>query len=200
LVKHLNKICHFCQTNRKAPGRFKFSLKDDLIFNAEIIVDIMYLESKPVLHIVDAATAFQAAKFLRKDISTTSVWEALRICWIDIYLGPPNIITTDAGKQFTSAKFHQEAQAMSIQVKEVPVEAHHSIGKVERYHQMLRKAYTILKEEISSTPTEVILQMAVKTVNDTAGPNGLVPTLLVFSAYPKILNNYPPSPSIIERA
>jgi hypothetical protein len=43
LVEYLNKICHFCQLNKKAPGRFKFSLKDNLIFNAEIIVDIMYL-------------------------------------------------------------------------------------------------------------------------------------------------------------
>ena len=42
--------------------------------------------------------------------------------------------------------------------------------------------------------------MAVKAVNDTAGPNGLVPTLLVYGAYPKISNLDPPAPSIIERA
>jgi hypothetical protein len=28
--------------------------------------------------------------------------------------------------------------------------------------------------------------MAVKVVNDTVGPNGLVPTLLVFGAYPRM--------------
>jgi len=42
--------------------------------------------------------------------------------------------------------------------------------------------------------------MAVKAVNDTAGPNGLVPTLLVYRAYLKISNLGPPTPSIIERA
>jgi len=42
--------------------------------------------------------------------------------------------------------------------------------------------------------------MAVKAVNDTAGPNGLVPTLLVYGAYPKISNLGPPTPSITERA
>ena len=42
--------------------------------------------------------------------------------------------------------------------------------------------------------------MAVKAVNNTAGPNGLVPTLLVYGAYLRISNLGPPTPSIIERA
>ena len=42
--------------------------------------------------------------------------------------------------------------------------------------------------------------MAVKAVNNTASPNGLVPTLLVYGAYPRISNLDPPTPSITERA
>ena len=42
--------------------------------------------------------------------------------------------------------------------------------------------------------------MAVKAVNDTAGPNGLVPTLLVYGAYLRISKLDPPAPSIIDRA
>ena len=42
--------------------------------------------------------------------------------------------------------------------------------------------------------------MAVKAVNDTAGPNRLVPTLLVYGAYLRISNLDPPALSIIERA
>ena len=42
--------------------------------------------------------------------------------------------------------------------------------------------------------------MAVKAVNDTAGPNGIMPTLLIFSAYPRITKESPPLPSIIKRA
>jgi len=41
--------------------------------------------------------------------------------------------------------------------------------------------------------------MAVKAVNDTAGPNGLVPTLLVYGAYLRISNLGPPTPSITEQ-
>lgn len=44
------------------------------------------------------------------------------------------------------------------------------------------------------------LQMAVKAINDTAGPNGLVPTLPVFGAYPRLTNtDSTPTPSITER-
>jgi len=42
--------------------------------------------------------------------------------------------------------------------------------------------------------------MAVKAVNDTTGPNGLVPTLLVYGAYLRISNLGPPTLSITEQA
>ena len=40
--------------------------------------------------------------------------------------------------------------------------------------------------------------MAVKAVNNTASPNGLVPTLLVYGAYPRIGKLDPPAPSVID--
>ncbi|OCK91974.1 uncharacterized protein K441DRAFT_571970 [Cenococcum geophilum 1.58] len=42
--------------------------------------------------------------------------------------------------------------------------------------------------------------MAVKAINDTTSPNGLVPTLLVYGAYLRISKLDPPAPSIIDRA
>ena len=42
--------------------------------------------------------------------------------------------------------------------------------------------------------------MAVKAVNNSAGPDGLVPILLVFGAYPRMTNDLLPSLSIVQRA
>lgn len=91
---------------------------------------------------------------------------------------------------------------MSIKVKEAPVEAHNSVGKVEGYHAPLRRAYEILREELKdeNIDKEMTLQMAVKAVNDSAGPDGIVPTLLVFGAYPRMTEMDPPSPSVVKRA
>ncbi|CAL3969045.1 unnamed protein product [Diplocarpon coronariae] len=41
--------------------------------------------------------------------------------------------------------------------------------------------------------------MAFKAINDTAGPNGLILTLLVYGAYPRLSLNNSPSPSITKR-
>jgi hypothetical protein len=41
--------------------------------------------------------------------------------------------------------------------------------------------------------------MAIKAINDTAGPNRLVPTLLVYRAYLRINNLDPPAPFIMEQ-
>jgi hypothetical protein len=46
--------------HEKSPRQFKFILKDDYKFNYSIVVDVMYLEDKPVLYIIDESTAFQA--------------------------------------------------------------------------------------------------------------------------------------------
>ena len=41
--------------------------------------------------------------------------------------------------------------------------------------------------------------MAVKAINNTASPNGLVPTLLVYRAYLRISKLDPPAPSIMDQ-
>lgn len=72
---------------------------------------------------------------------------------------------------------------MGIIVKNIPVKAHHSIGLVKRYHRPLRRVYSIIIVEIPRISRELALQMLFKAINDSVGPNGLVPTLLVFGAY-----------------
>lgn len=74
------------------------------------------------------------------------------------------------------------------------------MGIVERYHKPLQRAYNIIKEETKSTDKSLILQMSIKAINDTAGPDGIIPTLLVFGAYPRMLRLDPPAPSIATRA
>ena len=200
-ITKITKFCHQCQMHNNAPGRFKFTLRDDMEFNYQVLVDIMFINEKPVLHILDMATSFQAARFLR-NMTAKEVWDTLRIAWIDTYVGPPDTIVTDAGTNFTSQEFKTNARIMAIELEEVPVEAHNSIGKLERYHAPSRRAYKVIAADLQgqSINNEAILQMAVKAVNDTAGPDGLVPTLLVFGTYPRLVDSSPPSPSIAARS
>jgi hypothetical protein len=105
------------------------------------------------------------------------------MCWIDTYLGPLDLVTHNAGKNFISKEFKQYASTMGISTKGVLVEAHNAIGMVEQYHRPLQRAYQIITVEIPNIDKDIALQMAFKAINNTAGPNRLVLTLLVFSAY-----------------
>ena len=78
----------------------------------------------------------------------------------------------------------------------MPVEAYNSVGKVERYYALLRRAYRILKAKLNRTSNKIILQIAVKAVNNSAGLDRLVLTLLVFSAYPRLTDELPASASV----
>jgi len=62
----------------KSPSRFKFTLKDNYKFNYTVIINVIYLDGKPVLQVVDSLTLFQAAKFL-KDIFTKTAWDILQM-------------------------------------------------------------------------------------------------------------------------
>ena len=65
-----------------------------------------------------------------------------------MYLGPLEMIVHDVGTQFTSSEFVQNTKAIGSVTKCVPVEAHHLIGIVERYHGPLRRAYEIITKEL----------------------------------------------------
>jgi hypothetical protein len=56
----------------KSLGRFKFTLKDDYKFNYSIIVDVLYLDRKPVLQAIDLVIAFRATRFLKDILARTT--------------------------------------------------------------------------------------------------------------------------------
>jgi len=184
-LEYLTKYCEQCQKFGRSPGRFKFNLRDDISFNYSIIIDIFYISGKPILHVINEGTRYQAGRWLQ-NISALHTWDALKQYWIDTYLGPPDQIIADAGKQFTSKEFAQLANTMGTKVKIVPVEAHNSVGIVEHYHGPIRRAYLIITAEINGINKDTALQMAFKAINDSAGPDGIVPTLLVYGALPRI--------------
>lgn len=135
-------------------------------------------------------------------MSTNTVWNISRASWIDVYLGPPDFLSYDAGTNLVSTEFRHNAKSMGIQVHEAPVEAHHSLGKLERYYSPLRRVYNIICSELKGqdVTNEVKLQLAFKALNDSKGPHGLVPTLLVYGAYPRMIKDATLSSSVEVRA
>ena len=91
---------------------------------------------------------------------------------------------------------------MAIKIKEVPIKAHNSIGKVEKYYTLLQQAYKIIQNELvdKQVDKKINLQIAVKAINNLARLDRIIPTLLVFGVYPQITKINTLSLFIIKRA
>lgn len=66
------------------------------------------------------------------------------------------------------------------------VESHSALGSEERYPAFLSRVYNKVQADSPNITPEQALALSLKAVNDTAGPSGLVRTLLVFGVMPQI--------------
>jgi hypothetical protein len=194
VIEHLNKYCHHCQLHEKSFERFSFSIRNsDSEFNFNILMNILYIEikfeneNKLVLHLMNEAIRFQVDRWLR-NISARHVWDQFRTCWIDTYLKSSDVIIADSDKQFVSREFKSYADNMRIIVKIVSIEAHHSIEMMKRYHESLRRAYSIITVEITEIDSELVLQMTFEIINDSIELNDLILTLLIFEIYLRMID------------
>ncbi len=56
----------------------------------------MYLDGRPVQHIVDEATRFSSVRFLTQ-VTTESVSDAIILCWSSVYIGLAQNFMVDEG-------------------------------------------------------------------------------------------------------
>ena len=79
------------------------------------------------------------------------------MCWIDIYLGPPDIITYDVGKNFVSKEFKQYAIILGTATRSVPVKAYNLVRMVKRYYGPLCCIYHIIIVELLDISKDIAL-------------------------------------------
>lgn len=66
------------------------------------------------------------------------------------------------------------------------MESHNALGVGERYHSFLRRIYRRVRADHPSRPVSHALSLDVSAMNQTAGPSGLLPMLLVFGLVPRM--------------
>ena len=138
----------------------------------------MCLDGRPVLHIVDVATRFSAARFLPK-VSSEPVFEFIIMCWSSVYTDLPHCMRVDEGSQF--CKIFAELSAIhEFNVKKSGIQSRNSLSVGERYREPLFHIYLKLKADSPSMQRQVLLALAVKSMSNTLGPEGIVPSSVVF--------------------
>ena len=158
----------------------------------------MWLDGKPVLHIIDTGTNFSAARFLTaKD--TATAWNTFLKACAHLYIGFPETMLVDQGTVFLSNEWEGACHSSQIELRTTGVRSHNSLGTGETYHAMLRRIFKKAKMHHPELTKELTLSLSVKAMNDTAGPDGLIPTLLVFGALPRVPGLSSESPTQKER-
>lgn len=98
-----------------------------------------------------------------------------------------NGILVDQGTQFEKREpFIYLAVRQNVQVEATETESHSSHGIGERYHNPLMNTYRKLRIGYPNADNSLLLQLSVKFMNDTMGPEGLVPSSIVFGEYLKV--------------
>ena len=149
-------------------------------FNERFLRNIMYLGHNPVFHIADQPKKFSIDKFL-PSISSNDICQTFFKCWSSTYNGLLSLMMIDQGRKLGQSKaFYEMATIYNVTLKKTGVEVHNTLGLSWRYHQTLRNTYHKLLESYLSQDKSLLLQLAVKDVNDILGSEGLLPSALLF--------------------
>lgn len=94
----MRKIATDCDMFRRSacpPRRLKLSVGAvDLKFNSRVQVDTIFINNRPVLHVLDETTHFSAGACLRSQ-SSAEIWRIIQGIWTLIYSGPPDYLCVD---------------------------------------------------------------------------------------------------------
>lgn len=184
-LERLTATCDVCQRLAQAPGRFRVAMPHkDVVFNRTVLMDLMYLDGRSVLHAVDEDTLFNAAAFTRGE-KLEELWQLYLHVWVHPYVGHPQVLHVDQALQFKSPAWRALTTSAGTELVLSGVESHNALGGGQRYHAFLRSIHRKVWADHPGINQEAALSTAVTAMNQTAGPRGLVPTLLVFGIIPR---------------
>lgn len=104
---------------------------------------------------------------------------------LSIYCGYLDILRVDHEPSFTASQFRESSESSSIIIQASQTEAHNALVVGEKYHALLRRVFNTIRIGDQEVRPILALQLAVNTINDKMGPDGLVPGLLVYGHIPR---------------
>lgn len=152
-LEEIFRTCGPCQTNPTKPKQFSISLKwRNCRLNHRILVGVMSTSDGDVIYVYDRGTRYHAAKHTatKKNPNAAEIWAAIKLCWIDVYMGLPDILQFDQGTSMVAFLIQTACALNAIRFEAVPVEAAWRMGAIEHAHAPLRKAYNKLRSDLPS--------------------------------------------------
>ena len=178
--------CATCASQQQPKISRPSTLKHELDFNDKIFIDGITWTSKGgktfhFYHILDQATNFHVATPAPSRAAENAV-QCVAESWFQ-WAGPPNMLVTDAGTEFTSSLFMEFAQKNDVKLVTAAPHAHWQNGRCERHGQILQ---AMLKKVDQDMPIQTYVDLQRALAQCTHAKNtlsirkGYSPEVLVF--------------------
>ena len=184
-VDFVSEKCTTCKMFRTTPPRPVVSFPIASTFNEVVALDLKFLDSSIILHMIDHATRYSRACIIPNKKKRTIV-RGILDHWISIF-GSPQKFLSDNGGEFVNDEFTELAEQFNITVLTTAAESPWSNGLCERHNGIL--ADLVQKTQIDTNCSlEMCLSWAVAVKNTSTNVYGFSPNQLVFGRNPSLPN------------
>ena len=178
----LDNLLRVCMCQEVAPSQPKAVANKTTIsirtLLSHIMMDVVYIEGTPCLHIIDRATTFSVVAALPSmQIRTFDTrWRAV--------FGTP--LTIQADQEYNNEDFFNFCQAIGTKLTIVPTEAHNTQGEVERANGILKAFFKRIRKDRPDLNLESSLVLETFGKNECFGNKSA-------SAFEMQFNRMPPN-------
>ena len=193
VVDDVTQKCDICKRFRRSPPRpiVTFPLASE--FNETVAMDIKFINTRPVLHMIDHATRFSRACLLPNK-KPNSVIQAIMTHWIQIF-GHPVQFLTDNGGEFVNSSMIELSEKFNIVLKTTAAESAWSNGLCERHNGIIADMVAKIQGDTNCS-LELAIPWATSAKNSLSNVYGFSPNQLVFGRnirLPNVQTDNPPA-------
>ena len=193
IVNDVVEECDICKLYHKNKSRpvVGFNLARD--FNEVVSMDIKFIESHGILHLIDNATKFSSAAVL-KSKRKEEIVEKIFQNWIQIFGSPDNFFS-DNGGEFNNELMRELGELLNTRILTTAAESPWSNGITERHNALLAGMVEKVREDTKCS-LEIAVAWSVSAKNSLKNVHGFSPNQLVFGRNPNVptvMNGKPPA-------
>ena len=192
-IIEISQTCEICKVYRKPGYKAVVSVPLAEEFNEVVAVDLKFIESNIILHLIDHVTRFSAAAIVISKEREEIIKHLFR-SWISIF-GAPSKFFSGNGGEFSNDNYNAMGEAYNITIKKTAAESPFSNDLVERHNAVLEEMLLKTCDDTGAS-VEVALQWVINAKNSLTNIHGFSPYQLVFGRNPRLPNvlcNRPPA-------
>lgn len=133
-IENFKDGCKLCHQVSTGPRGFKLTAgSQEIKFHLCVQIDSRFIGGRPVLYMIEEATHFCAASFLRNQ-AKKEILKLIQHMSCLVYMDHPEYIFLVQGSAYTSKGMKKALEAFGNGRNEAPIEMPGAIGTVKRYH------------------------------------------------------------------